>query len=308
MISVIVPFCNEFPQVIFTIRALAEELVNRTDFEIIAVNNYCEQVKKQGREEDKGFASLQAASQVNPWLKVLKYDKELSHWQSKNFGIKNSQGGFLFFADAHVSPARDSIFPMYQFYKQNHEELNGTIHLPLTYQILDNRKLVYEPKIDLSIAKFSYRFKTYQHFDRPFQVPCMSTCGMMITREKMQKLGYWPNSLGIYGGGEPFINYTSATMGWKRWIWNGNALHHFGEKRGYSYNYTNWVHNETVACFFIGGEKCAERFIANVRGTRVVLDAILAGILSNRETILQKSLIDEQRTMTIEDWWEAQPK
>jgi glycosyltransferase involved in cell wall biosynthesis len=52
-LSVIIPFCNEYPQILFTIQSIAQELRDRVDFEIIAVNNYCDEVEKQGRKEIK---------------------------------------------------------------------------------------------------------------------------------------------------------------------------------------------------------------------------------------------------------------
>ena len=39
-LSIIVPYVNEYPQVMFTLRNLGEELLDRADFEIIAVNNF----------------------------------------------------------------------------------------------------------------------------------------------------------------------------------------------------------------------------------------------------------------------------
>jgi glycosyltransferase involved in cell wall biosynthesis len=307
-LSIVVPFVNEFPQIVFTIRALAEEVLDRVDFEIIAINNYCDEVKEQDREQDKGADALKAAAGVNKWLKVLEYKDSLSHWQAKNLGVLHSTGKFLFFADGHVSPARDSLYPMFQFYRENHEELNGSIHLPLTYQILESRKLVYTPVVDLSIGKFSYRFASYQHHEKPFKIPCMSTCGLLFTREIYDRIGGWPANLGIYGGGEPFLNYTAATMGLNKWIWNGKPLHHFGERRGYSWNYTNWLYNECLACFFIGGEAYARKLMANARGRREVLDYLLNDVLTDEENLRHKGIIDRQRVMTIEEWWGLQSK
>ena len=65
-LSVIIPFVNEYPQVMFTIRNIAEELRDRVDFEIIAVNNYCDEVKAQNREEDKGGISIAACQKGHP--------------------------------------------------------------------------------------------------------------------------------------------------------------------------------------------------------------------------------------------------
>ena len=46
-LSVIMPFCNEYPQNMFTIQNIAQELRDRVDFEIIAIDNFCEEVQAQ---------------------------------------------------------------------------------------------------------------------------------------------------------------------------------------------------------------------------------------------------------------------
>ena len=46
-LSIIIPYANEYPMVIFTIRALIEELKHKIDFEVIAIDNYCDELEQQ---------------------------------------------------------------------------------------------------------------------------------------------------------------------------------------------------------------------------------------------------------------------
>jgi len=46
MLSIIIPYCNEHPQVLFTVRSVLEE-IRGMDAEVIVVDNYCEEVGKQ---------------------------------------------------------------------------------------------------------------------------------------------------------------------------------------------------------------------------------------------------------------------
>ena len=72
-------------------------------------------------------------------------------------------------------------------------------------------ELIYKPKLDLEKGALHYSFSRYRRPSdgKPYKVPCMSTCGMLMSRKIMvDELQMWPQELGIYGGGENFINYT----------------------------------------------------------------------------------------------------
>ena len=257
-LSVIIPYCNEFPQNLFTIQHIAQEL-NGLDFEILAVNNFCNEAAAQGREQDSGFEAIEAAAKINPWLKSYHYKDKLSHWQAKNYGVKHASGRFLWFVDAHCIVSKDAGRLMFQHYKDNHPSLNGTIHLPLTYKILESRKLIYKLVTDLEKGIIDYRFTGWNEpSNYTVEVPCMSTCGMMMTREIYDELGGWPAELGIYGGGENFINFTLATLGYTKHVVPKGCLYHHGAKRGYNWNYNDYHRNRTIAAFIYGGEVLAK--------------------------------------------------
>lgn len=299
-LSVIIPFCNEYPQVLFTIQSIAQELRDRVDFEIIAINNYCDEVKAQKREEDKGHEALLASRKGNSWLKVLHYEEKLSHWQSKNMGIRESTGKILWFCDAHCIVSRDSLFRMYEYYRDHHEELNGTLHLPLTYKILEWHKLIYKLVANMETAEIAYSFTPYRPADIPYVVPCMSTCGMMMTRELYDYMGGWPTELGIYGGGENFINFTLAVLGKQVNIFPAEPLFHHGEKRGYHWNGDDYTRNRTIASYMFGGKELAARFIAHRRGNPAILQRILNDVL--KKTRPHREMIAVKQKLSIEEF------
>lgn len=302
-LSVIIPFCNEYPQVLFTIQSIAQELRDRVDFEIIAINNYCDEVWAQKREEDKGHEALLASRKGNSWLKVLHYEEKLSHWQSKNMGIRESTGKILWFCDAHCMISRDSLFRMYEYYRDHHEELNGTLHLPLTYKILEWHKLIYKLVANMETAEIAYSFTPYRPADIPYVVPCMSTCGMMMTRELYDYMGGWPTELGIYGGGENFINFTLAVLGKQVNIFPAEPLFHHGEKRGYHWNGDDYTRNRTIASYMFGGKELAARFIAHRRGNPAILQNILDDVLE--KTRPHREIIAVKQKLSIEEWLAA---
>ena len=300
-LSVIIPYCNEFPQNIFTIQNIAQELQG-LDFEILAVNNFCDEAAAQDREQDTGFEVMEASAKVNPWLKSLHYKDKLSHWQAKNYAVKHSSGRFLWFVDAHCIVARNAGRNMFKFYKKYHSLLNGTIHLPLTYKILESRKLIYKLVAEMDKGIVDYRFTSFseQSYHSPFETPCMSTCGMMMTRDLYDEIGGWPVELGIYGGGENFINFTMAVLGKSKHVFPRGCLFHHGAKRGYNWNYNDYHRNRTIATYIFGGQDLAEQYIMNCKGDKKVLKTILESVL---ETCCEhRDLIKGKQVMSIFDW------
>jgi len=315
MLSVILAYVNEYPQILFTIRSIAEELKGY-DFEIITINNWCEEVKKTGFKEDKSHPSIMAAIEGNPWLVDLFYEKKLSHWQAKNLGVRHSKGEFLWFPDAHVVPGKNSLSSMYEFYKSNWEKLNGSLHLPLTYQILEWRKLIYGLRATPEKGHYFYEFeplppegwKNGEKIFNPqngiavFETPVMSTCGCMIHRSIYDKLGGWPEEIGIYGGGEPFFNFSLAVLGMKKWIWNQGVLFHHGEKRGYSWNMDGWLRDELIAAYCYGGLELATLKWSFVDGNLDVKNRIWHDVITNPTVNEHKSLIEANKKTNIKDW------
>lgn len=286
----------------FTLRSISDELWGRVDFELIAVNNFCQEAAAQGREEDKGGGQVEGCARFYPWLKPFRYQDKLSHWQAKNFGVQHSTGEFLWFCDAHCMIMRDALVKMYEYYKEHHEELNGTLHLPLSYHILEAHRLIYKLVTDWSRGELHYSFSSYREPEDglPYKVPCMSTCGMLMTRKLFDELGGWPRELGIYGGGENFLNFTLAVLGKNVHIMPGNHLCHHGDKRGYSWNYDDHTRNRAIANYMVGGVDLARDFIDNRRGSKRVLYRILNDVLDKCRQ--HRGIIEGKQVITIQDW------
>lgn len=302
-LSVIMPFCREYPQNIFTIQNIAEELRDRVDFEIVVIDNFCPEVMKQGpnRTEDRATKMLRGMSRDLPWLTYLSYTDKLSHWNAKNLGVKHAKGEFLWFCDAHCMVSRDALFNMFYLWQAHRENKRASLHLPLTYHILENKRLIYGLKANPSKGILHYTFKGYKPVQGLLEVPCMSTCGMMMHREMFDALGGWPKMLGIYAGGENFINFTMAILGMKKYIMPGLPLHHHGEKRGYNWNHTDYTRNRLIANFMFGGSQWVDRYISqSVRGSKRGFYKIAEKIYD--ECAEHREWIKAAQEMTIEAW------
>lgn len=320
-LSVIIPCCNEYPQVIFTIRNIAEELLGRVDFEIIVVDNSgCEESKKQVLDPSlKAFWSkdtevIKASERGHPWLKYVEYSSSLSHWQAKNMGVSKSSGKVLWFCDAHCIIGRDSLYNMFKTYT-NYDlgfSEKGTFHLPLTYKILEWHKTMYKLVTIPEKGVYDYSLTPYRPTmkggeETLTEVPAVSSCGMMMSKKIYNELGGWPKSLGIYSGGEHFINFTMATIGYKKWIHPGILCHH-GEKRGYHYVYDNFIRNKILATYIFGGQKIATTFIEHLidinKGKPQVLYSMLEDVIKKEGN--HRNSIKGKQIISIDEWTNTQ--
>ena len=312
-LSVIIPYVNEYPQLIFTLQAVAQDLLGRVDFEVAAIDNFCPEVEEMAKKDpnqpsiyarDKGGDVVKGSQRASGgWLKAFEYKEKLSHWNAKRVGVENTTGDIFIFIDSHCIPARDSIYNMFKYYMREKERLNGSLHLPLTYKILDSVRLIYKVVWHPETTELHYSFTRYRPEAEPYEVPCMSTCGMMVSREIYNDIGGWPKELGVYGGGENFFNFTQSVMGYKKWIMVGQPLHHHGEGRKYHWNFDDHVRNKCIAAYIYGGAKYARTYMSHSKGDPSVLQKICEDVIDKCEP--HRSLIRSKQKMTIYEWLES---
>lgn len=311
-LSVIIPFAQEHPQCAFTVQAIYCELRDKCDFEIIVIDNYCPELQQQldaKREKpDNGTGYLSSlATDPRPWLKYLSYSAKLSHWQAKNAGVAASNGEFLWFVDAHCIPSHGSLIDMFHYYQANHVSLQGSLHLPLSYMLeKPGLELTYKLITDRERGVVHYSFTRYQHARVPYPVPCMSTCGMMMSRELYHTLGGWPTELGIYGGGEHFINFTMAVLGKSINIFPAEPLYHYAAPRGYHWNYYDYHRNRCIATYIFGGREWAWRYISHIEGGDDLKQAIYESVAKSTACMQHRSMISTRQIRTIDHWLDLQ--
>jgi hypothetical protein len=302
-LAVIIPFALEWPQIVFTIRAAHEDLVG-IDHKIIVVDNFCYELEQQEKVRDRASTQLEDLAKRYDWLNYLTYQEKLSHWCCKNLAIANTNADIFLFLDGHVVPKQRSLRDAFTFYRRNHEGLDGTLHLPLTYHILEEHQLiyslVYKPEEGICHYTFCGKPETNQEV---FEVPCMSSCGMFMTRNLYNLMGQWHSSMTAYGGGENDMNFTLATIGKKHWIYNPGCLHHHGDKREYSWNWLGYNYNRALATYKFGGEVWMWKYLATI--SKQVDKSILPGLVNMGNEIMK--IVERPKhhiVMTIEEWSE----
>lgn len=324
-LSIIIPTCNEYPQVAFTLQTIHDEFHNSIDvpsgWEVLLIDNWCPEVAAQGREQDKTatyFPGLIKRGST-PWLKYHTYTEKLSHWNAKNVGIQNARFDTLLFLDAHVTPRQSVIRFMYYWYNKHQEKLNGSLHLPISYLLeAPGRENIYRARISRERGVLHYTFNSfgkYRDKEEPFAVPCMSTCGMMIDTVMMKDLiKCWPAELGIYGGGENFLNYVMAILGKKVSIFPYPAINHFAETRGYAWNWLDHKRNQMIATYLAAGKEWLERFCNHIcsdpRMNQRAIERTKRNIVSSKSLLDRRAWYKKNQQISIEDWiemWKDSP-
>jgi glycosyltransferase involved in cell wall biosynthesis len=334
-VSVIIPFCNEAQNVVFTTQSIIEELDGFCKYEVILIDNMSDwyidcSVKNErmpldeprpytirsraffqgppGRKNEGRFISTMYFRKGI--VKYIQYDEKQGHWNAKNKGIEVSTGKYLFFLDAHCIMKRDSVRKMVEFLRNPPEEKIGGVHAYINY-MLDSRALEYKPQRN---KLFGYQFCTHQmepYGDngqrklrwptKPYKVCVMSTCGMMSPRTVIEDLGGWHPEFGIYCGGEGYMNYKQSTCGYHHWIHPEAQCWHWAEKRGYIWNHPNYVRNEFIAAYVCGGSKALE-FCVKARGGSKALKEIADDVKGKCGE--EREFIKSKQVETLEEYWD----
>lgn len=328
-LSIIVPFAGEYPQALFTVQSIAQSLIGKIDFEIIVVDNHCDELEIQWNNakakvarsliidgknmsyEDimscfdrlppkmstKSSDAFKASEKGNEWLRYMKFDERLSHWECKRLACEAAKSDTFLFIDAHCVPST-GIDKMFEDYKGLRGF--GSLHMPLTYKILEWHKLIYKMVVEKSF--YGYSFTSFKDLDYIYNVPCMSTCGMMISREIYDKIGGWPKGMFAYGGGENFMNYALAVCGFEKFIYPFVTLHHHGEGRDYHYTYDGTLFNRLLAHYLFGGLDKLNALLAVSKGKPQVLKMMADDILDNEDTQNHRKLIKQNTENDLDEW------
>ena len=310
MLSVIIPHYHEHPQLLFTLQSLLYQLKG-INHEIILIDN-ADTPQHDHRELDTSkYIKMKQDSGLLPTVKSLHYTDCLSHWQAKNFGCEQAtpEGVFLFL-DAHVLLAPNIISTMVDNYLYIKEP--ATLHLPISYMLEPevSHELVYKLVHDLDRGILDYKFTPLNNPGKAlFEVPCMSTCGMMVDKDVFFKVYKgWPSSLGNYSGGEHYINFVGALLGVKHYVVDLGPVHHYAAPRAYNLNYNDVYRNRAITMFLVGGEPFLAKYLDHLRSLIVgkisprMINKLQIEIPSIPELKERREHIERSSVTTLENW------
>jgi len=308
-LAVIIPYAGEYPHLHYTLQSLITELDGYVDYEVIAIDNLMSQPRRNNNSESHKHAfNRLRADTFYPCLKFAAHHGSLSHWQAKNHAVNLTDAYFLFFLDAHCLVHPGSLRSLFFHYRDSHERLNGSIHLPIadffSVSPWKTYRLIYNP--DLGLIHYENQRIP---IDKTTQVPCMSTCGMMCLRTHIvDDIEYWPE-LGPYGGGENYYNFVMARLGRNVWISPQPPIRHWHIpgvwSRDYRPTYRQWNLNRALATWLSADDAWAFRYIeSQTEVSPVELRAVFTATSRVASWAERKRRLDAKYIMTIEDWAE----
>jgi glycosyltransferase involved in cell wall biosynthesis len=311
MLSIIIPYFQEHPQLIFTLQSIANELTyNEIEHQIVLIDNSPTPQSDCWELDSTLYIQQKKDHGMLLNVDVYKYADTLSHWQAKNMGIDHAYGDVLLFLDAHVVIYPGVIKKMIECFHQLPE--HSLLHMPITYMLEDGMKdaLIYELVTDLEKGIIDYRFTKFDSY-QPYvvAVPCMSTCGMMVSKKTMlDKFLKWPTLLGSYSGGEQYINFVGAVLGIRKFVLNAGSLFHYAAPRSYELVYEDVYRNRAVATFLFGGKDLFNRYLDNLtrlkrgRISPRIINKIRMELIENAEMQERRNFIKENTMIEIIDW------
>ena len=102
------------------------------------------------------------------------------------------------------------------------------------------------------------------------------TSSSLIDRDVFFEIGKFNEHLGIYGGGEPYIDLKVQMFGYDVRIPPNCRLWHLTETRGYNWNSKDLHRNFMIAAFTLGGEEFLEpvyqNYLKGCRGVRKYIE------------------------------------
>lgn len=241
LVSVVIPFCNEGQNALWTVQTFVDQFEGWCDYEIILASN------KSDPEHIRKFDRWVDHPKI-PWFKLVEYNDEQSGWQTRNYGASFATGKYLFFCDSHIYPKGYAYRGLVEF----HEGWKGIAHSPLCYWFDKNR------------PNYGYVWQGYKFWGRwtrslpkspTGDVPLSGSSSLLIDREVFEEIRGFHPKLGIYGGGETYIDLKVQMFGYPVRMAVDHHIYHITETRGYRWNNENFRFNKMLAAYALGGEK-----------------------------------------------------
>jgi hypothetical protein len=339
-LSLIIVACNEWPHLYWTIQSIRDNIRDALDYEIIVVDNLSMQMTDERGQLTNAVEKVRGIDRV----KLLHYplshpignmefwetldefkrwatnyhhwtdgdDLRLSHWQAKNFALQHAQGRVVQFCDAHnlfgnTLDGEPTIPAMYRYYMEHCLGV-GALSLPQRY-MNGGKPQAYAMRYNHSRGLLHYRFCDAPKLDAPHPIPCMTSCHMMLDKTIIvDRLGGWPIELGIWGGGENFLNFALAVTGHDHTLFARGVVHHFAaDHRGYSWNWLDFHRNRMVALYIVAGEEWLRNYVEDTIISEKVAPCNQPEVRETMNNVLQTckahhDLIRERSVMSIEQW------
>ena len=235
MISIIIPACNEYPQIAFALDSIAQDF-RSFDHEILVIFN---------NNEDEAPEYLKGRGRN---IRLLESDS-LSCWKARSLGAKEAKGDTLFFFDAHILLEPMSVHRV--LWTMENAENCGIVWMAMRY-LMDTHRILYG--YDLKPEKFWGNWTSHRRGKESYPLTMSGAAGFAISKEVFDAVGGYHDSFGIYGGGEPYLAFKVERFGYRNQISPDSVFAHFNARRKYSWNNDDLWRNFLIAAYSTGGD------------------------------------------------------
>lgn len=294
LVSIVIPARNEFPQIVFTIQSIINDLetfLKPSEFEIIIVANCCNDEVYPRRALGGTVDYLMPRGIYwNRTLKVI-YDPLAGNHSARNKGVMVARGKYIFFSDAHMSYKRGYFKSMIETIDKTDGLVHGTVGWLGAYPIGNSMGYQYTMKLGEEIkGTWSNRLLT----DKPFYIPLQGHCCLGMKRKQFIEFDGYPAYHRCYGGGEFYLDMKWWMFGSKVSVVPEAVGYHLCAPRGYCYHHDDYVHNVLMIGYALGMDEWTERAYLNWirKGNKEVVDRLYAEakeeVKEDREFIAKK--------------------
>lgn len=305
LVSVIIPARNEFPQIVFTIQSILNDLesfLKPSEYEIIICANACDDWWKSDKSKRAVLGTTEYMSTMGGYSRrTIRYliDPIAANHTTRNRGVEMARGKYVFLSDAHMSYKPGYFKRM----MQTIDETGGLVHSAIgwlgAFPVNKSNGIAYTIKLGEEIKG---TWNNYLLVENDwFYIPAQGHCCLGFLREQFLKFKGYPEYHRCYGGGEFYLD-----MKW--WMFGSNVVvepraigYHLRSVRGYSYNYDDYMHNVMAIGLALGMDDWAERAYINwnKRGRPEVMQRLWAE--AKREVVQDKEFIAKHRTKTFNE-------
>lgn len=301
LVSVIIPCRNEFPQIVFTIQSIINDLetfLKPSEFEIIICNN-CPSDEVYPKRALGGSIDYLMPRGVY-WNRVLRvlYDPIAGNHSTRNKGVELSRGKYIFFSDAHMSYKRGFFKRMIRAIEETDGLVHGTIGWLGAYPV--GKSMGYQYTIKLG-EEIKGTWNNYKLADDYFYIPLQGHCCLGVKRQQFIDFDGYPAYHRCYGGGEFYLDMKWWLFGSRVSVDPQAVGYHLCAPRGYSYHHDDYKHNVLAIGLAIGADEWTERAYINWcrRGRKDVMRRLWNE--AKQETLEDKEFIAKKRVTTFNE-------
>jgi len=305
LVSIVIPARNEFPAIVFTVQSIINDLetfLTPAEYEIIICANATNDWYQEDQRKRAVLGTVEYLSAMGGYSRrIIRYllDPIAANHTTRNRGVEMARGKYVFLSDAHMSYKPGYFKRMIQTI----DETGGLVHSAIgwlgAYPVERANGMAYTIKLGEEIKGTWNNYAITK--DDWFYVPAQGHCCLGFLRDQFLKFKGYPEYHRCYGGGEFYLD-----MKW--WLFGSNVVvepravgYHLRSRRGYDYNYNDYIHNVLAIGIALGMDDWAERaYISWSRKSRPeVIEKLWEE--AKEETVQDRKFIEENRIKTFNE-------